>query len=447
MELLKLAVRNLTRSKRRNIILGIAIAFGFFVVTAVDGLASGAVANLEYEMTQLLGGTVFVAGGEKVRDPDNPEKSKGILMIRDHDYIARKVDELGINYKFVSHYTQAQGQILFNGKRILTQTFGRDFSADKEFIDTLSIVSGNVETLYTDPSAIIISQKTADTLKAEVGDTILYTTQTIYGQNEVGEFTVALITRDSNFLTGLWTYVNIETLNSLIGIPQGGYNFYSIYLKNSREQNRVALKLQDAIEADGVPVCDLRWARANYPNSPDRGIDKQFYGSDYDWEGTKYGVESMNDAASQLKTVVSIVHTVTTIILLVILLIAMVGVSNTYRMVLYERIREIGTMRALGMSGRDTGRVFTLEAVVLSVLGAAAGFLLAILVMLVLGIFKISNPSVDLFLRAGHITFELSPAAIFMQYLLMIILTALAVRGTAKNAARMTPAEALRTVK
>ena len=87
----------------------------------------------------------------------------------------------------------------------------------------------------------------------------------------------------------------------------------------------------------------------------------------------------MYDEIPAIKTVLNVVHIVTTVILIVILLIVMVGVSNTYRMVLYERIREIGTMRALGMTGKDTGRVFTTEAVILCIIGAVLGLFLSLL--------------------------------------------------------------------
>ena len=52
MKTVSLALRNLTRNKRRNAILAIAIAFGFFVVTAIDGLTTGMVGNLENQITQ-----------------------------------------------------------------------------------------------------------------------------------------------------------------------------------------------------------------------------------------------------------------------------------------------------------------------------------------------------------------------------------------------------------
>ncbi len=446
MEVLKLALRNLTRNKRRNIILGIAIAFGFFVVTAIDGLASGAVSNLENQITQLVGGTVLVVGYEKTQDPEVEDKWNLVPIIRDHDYLIQKVKDLGIKYDSLSHYTRSSGQIIFNGKNVITATYGRDFEADKDFVDSLQIVSGSLENLK-DPNVMIVSKGLADSLKAEVGDTILYKTSTIYGQLEVGEFTIGLITKDSNFLTGMWSYVNIETLNSLIGIPYGGYNYLSLYLRNKKLQTRVALAIEDSVRADGVPTSDLRLARRTNPTNPERGLDKQFIGDSNLWEGTKYGVETLDDGVPALKSAMNIVHTVTTIILLVILLIVMVGVSNTYRMVLYERIREIGTMRALGMTGKDTGRVFTAEAVTLCILGALAGLVLGIIVMLLLSTIHIQNESVQMFLRKGHMSISLSPAAILIQYILMVILTSMAVHGTAKKAARMTPAQALRTVK
>lgn len=447
-EITKLALRNLSRSKRRNVILGIAIAFGFFVVTTIDGLAGGAVSNLEDQITQMVGGTIAMTGYEKGVPGEEKEDGKEsvINIIRDHSYLQEVTDRIGVNYRYTSHYTRTTSQILFNGKKVLTQTYGRDFANDKSFIESLQFTEGSIENLQKS-DALIISEGMAKSLKIEVGDSVLMLTTTIYGQSEVGEFTVALISKDSNFITGMLTYANIDTLNALIGIPEGGYNFFSIYLKNKKEQNKVALQIEDAIREDGVPVSDLRAARKSNPSNPERGLNKQFLGDDNKWEGVKYGVESLDDGAPQLKSAMNIVHMVTTIILLVILLIVMVGVSNTYRMVLYERIREIGTMRALGMTGKDTGKMFTTEAVILCVIGGIAGLILSIILMMALGTIHIQNESVQMFLKAGHMSFTLSPLSTLAQYILMILLTTIAVHGTSKKAARMSPAEALRTVK
>ncbi|MBP5452204.1 MAG: FtsX-like permease family protein, partial [Treponema sp.] len=181
--------------------------------------------------------------------------------------------------------------------------------------------------------------------------------------------------------------------------------------------------------------------------NPENAIVKQLTGKEFKWDGVKYAVEGLDDGVPQLKTVMMYVNMISTIILIVILLITMVGISNTYRMVLYERIREIGTMRALGMTRKDTKRSFRMEAVILSLASGIVGLILSIILMLVLGLNHIEAESVQMFLKAGHMTFSLSPFSIIFQYVLMVLLTMLAVNGTAKRAARMSPAQALRTVK
>ena len=116
-------------------------------------------------------------------------------------------------------------------------------------------------------------------------------------------------------------------------------------------------------------------------------------------------------------------------------------------MVLYERIREIGTMRAVGMKRRDSGSVFAWEAVLLSLLGAAVGFVLAIIAMNILGLFTITDEVFQFFLKNNHITFILTPGSVILKLLVVVLLTLIAVSGSVKKAARMNPAEALRTVK
>ena len=125
----------------------------------------------------------------------------------------------------------------------------------------------------------------------------------------------------------------------------------------------------------------------------------------------------------------------------------MVGVSNTYKMVLYERIREIGTMKALGMTGKDVKKVFTLEAVSLCIIGACAGLILAIFALFILHLVPISSENMAIFLSKGHFSFVVPLSSIIEQYILLIVLTTFAVRSSAKKASMLSPAEALRTTK
>lgn len=445
-EVFRLALRNLTRSKRRNVVLAIAIGFGFFVVTVIDGLTTGAVGNLEDEITELSGGTVLIGGYEKVLSDEESGKHKMVNIIRDKEYITNIVDELHVDYKYFSRYTSSMGNIMFAGKKIVGTIYGRDFEKDTNLLKSFMLVDGSLESIY-DRDAVVLNEQMAENLNVEVGDTIMYTTNTIYGQREYGEYVVKAIIKGNSFLSGMIAYANIETINELVGIPEGGYSTFTIFLNDKNKQDRVAQMIEERIRRDGINVSSRMQAMRTNPNNIGRGIDKQFVGEENLWEGTKYGVMSLNDEVPAMKTVMNVIHTITLVILLVILLIVMVGVANTYRMVLLERIREIGTMRALGMSGKDTGRVFTTEALILSVIGAVGGLVVGILFMLLLGIPTIQSQAVQMFLNKSHLSFNLSFGTILLQFVLMIVMTAIAVRGSAKKAAHMQPAEALRTVK
>lgn len=445
-KILGLSLRNLSRQKRRNAILAIAIAFGFLVVTVIDGLITGMVGNLENQITQLTGGTVLIQGLEW-----NPAETEGgkpyvTAIVRDKNYIRNLVDENKINYKYVSCYSMAGGQFIFNGKKSMVQIYGRDLD-DEHLVESFKFASGSMEKTMEDPYGVIISDKTAEAMNIEVGDQMIFTTTTIHGQNTVTDLTVTGIIESNSFMNSMMAYCDIETINRLIEIPEGGYSTFTIFLNNKNDQNKVANLLEAKIRQDGVNVSSRFEAMKTNPNNIGKGIEKQFDPKNNEWEGVKYGVETLYDEVPAIKSVLNIVHIVTTVILIVILLIVMVGVSNTYRMVLYERIREIGTMRALGMNGKDTRKVFTYEAVILCFIGALAGMILAVIVMVCIHLMPVDNEALSFFLHNGHFSFKLSVVSIVIQYILLIVLTTLAVRGSAKTAAKMSPAEALRTVK
>jgi len=445
------SLKNLTRQKRRNAVLVIAIAFGFFVVTAIDGLTSGIVSNLEEQIAQLMGGNVLTEGLEWKNPETEGGKASLINIVRDRDYMKKIVDECNIKYDYYSCFTMSGGQIIFNGKKSMIQLYGRDLT-EKEFQKTLQLRSGKADSSV--PNGIVISDKVADSMNLQVGDQVIYTTNTVYGQNAVADLTIMGIMKSNSFINTMQSYCDIEDLNRIVEMPEGSYSLFSLYLPDENQQTKAAVAIEERIRQDAeknpdINVTDRKLAMQTNPTNIGWGIEKQVDSSkpENEWQGTKYVVETLYDEIPQIKTVMNIVHMVATIILLVILLIVMIGVANTYRMVLYERIREIGTMRALGMDSKDTKKVFTSEAVILCVLGAMLGLIIAIIVMSIVRMIPISNEALSLFLQNGHFSFKVSIGTVILQYILLIVLTSLAVRGSAKQAASLSPAAALRTVK
>ena len=445
------SLKNLTRQKRRNAVLVAAIAFGFFVVTAIDAFTTGMVSNLENQITQLVGGNVLTQGLEWLPPSTQGGKPQIVNIVRDRNYVKNVVDELNIKYDYYSCFTMSSGQVIFNGNKAVVQVYGRDLE-EKLLVDSMQFVSGGID--LNMKNGLIISDKIAKTLNLEVGDEIIYSTYTVYGQNTVADMKIMGIMKSNSFINTMQAYCDIEDLNSIVEMPEGGYSIFSIYLRNKNQQTKAAIAIENRIRQDQeinpeINVTDRALAMKTNPTNIGKGIEKQVDVNkpENEWKGVKYGIETLYDEIPQIKTVMLIVHTVAFVILLVILLIVMIGVSNTYRMVLYERIREIGTMRALGMTRKDTRKVFTSEAVVLCVIGAVLGLILAVTVMSIIHLIPISNEGLSLFLAKGHFSFKVSAWSVILQYIMLIVLTSLAVRGSAKKAASLSPAEALRTIK
>ena len=88
------------------------------------------------------------------------------------------------------------------------------------------------------------------------------------------------------------------------------------------------------------------------------------------------------------------------------------------------------------------------EASFLSLGGTVAGWIFAGIFMGVLSLFNFGTDTVlSLFLKKGHFSFQLQPASMAGHYILVMILTILAAIFPARNAAKLSPAAALRTAK
>ena len=320
MKTVSLALRNLTRNKRRNAILAVAIAFGFFVVTAIDGLTTGMVGNLENQITQLVGGNVIAQGLEWL-NPDTPGgKVKLVNIVRDRDYVKNIVDELDIKYDYYSCFTMSSGTVIFNGKKSGIQLYGRDLT-EKMLRDSFQFTSGGVDENV--PNGLIISDKIADSLNLQVGDEIIYSTYTVYGQNTFADMTITGIIKSNSFMNSMQAYADIEDVNSIIEMPEGGYSMFSIYLRDKNQQTKAAMAIENRIRQDSeknpeINVTSRLLAMKTNPTNIGKGIEKQIDTKkpENEWKGVKYGVETLYDEIPQIKTVLNIVHVITTIILI-----------------------------------------------------------------------------------------------------------------------------------
>jgi putative ABC transport system permease protein len=436
MKTIGLAFRNLSRQKKRSFLLGGAIAFGFFIVTFVDALAGGSLRNLSEQFSFLFGGNIFIQASQKDDD-------LVMTVTKDALFIEDVLKESGIRYTSQGKRTLLFGTIIYEGQKAVTNISGCDFEKEKRLKDSISLVQGSWENMQ-DANALIIGETMAENLGIEVGETVLFEMQTAKDYATVGEFKIAAINRDPSLLGSIMVYSHIAYLNELYELDEDAFFFYTIMAEDHENQDALANQLETIIKKYKPVTSRLEAVKKN-PLNIVRGINEQL--KEASWEGDMYSVITFDDQVPNIKQILSVVQYVSLGILVALFLVIMIGISNTYKMVIFERIKEIGTMRALGVKQKEAGRIFMWEAVLLSLFGSLVGFIVAILGMKVLSLFTFTSEELSLFLHNGHWTYVLNAGSISIKLIVVVLLTMLAVRGSAKQAAKLNPAEALRTTR
>lgn len=137
------------------------------------------------------------------------------------------------------------------------------------------------------------------------------------------------------------------------------------------------------------------------------------------------------------------------VVLLVFQIVAAFLIVNTVLMVIHERIKEIGMMGALGMTRAQIVAVFFLEAVFLSVLGAAVGAAIGGAASYLGSLFPISldtftGGGMKDFPSAGTIFIAFSPAIILRGFIFGVAVSSACTLIPSLKSAFIEPVEALR---
>ena len=430
MTLIRMAARNLTRQRKRSLLLGGAIAFGVLVVTIINGLAGGFIHAASDNFSHLLAGHIFVEGQEKT------PSGKVVSVIRDDGRLLSVLEQTGITYQYLLKRSSFTGSLIFEGESVTLRIDGVNWDEESYLKEHLILKEGSWEAVRS-PRALVLSEEMARQLGAELGDLLLVQLETVTGQQNVGELVLAGIHYDPGLLSTVSAYASLDTVNNLLNLEPGEYMSLGILLPDIRRMNRSADRYIDALQEAGIPLLPREKGMMGFG----------FFGrsrSDLNWQGVRYRVSTLSDYLSQLTQMINILNLVGLVILLILLFIIMVGITNTYRMIMYERTREIGTMRALGMQRRGVRSLFLLEALLLCLLGSAAGLSAAGVVM---GGLSLINWGLEtpmfLFLINGHLRFRLVMWQVAGNVGLVSLLSLLGALLPARKASRLKPVEAL----
>lgn len=493
MILASMALRNLFRQKRRSFLLGGALAFSVFIIVVLNGLTGGIQSSVAKNSSDLVSGHIFFAEIEK------DENGRLIQIIKNDESILKKIKEQGLKYTSLSRRTVASGTLMYWGESIMRVLYGVSWKEETILPKSLQCVVGSAgemdgstgilisttlceslgmipkeelspkeqealkstirnELQQTDPdkktdnreltkrfntalkeATGIRKQERKNALEKSLGETILVYLSTIYGQQNVGEFQIHGIFQAQFDIAA---YVDREVLNELIDIDPGSYNFFGIFLENTSDLDMKTTRLYQAMKQSGD--YDM------YPIEQIMGRNSSQLTSDLmkeNFTGSKVILTNLNNELGVLGRLDFFAYLGSIGLMLLLLPIIMVGIYNTYRIVVYERIREIGTMRALGTQKKQVRNLFLLEASFLSLGGLIAGCLVGVVVLLLIHLPEFTSvPSLTFFLDKGHLAFTIQPSILVTSLILVCGLTLLAAYFPARQAARLKPVQALRGI-
>ncbi len=154
-----------------------------------------------------------------------------------------------------------------------------------------------------------------------------------------------------------------------------------------------------------------------------------------------YYVMTSKDIQKTITQFVNILQAMVGVLGLITLIASVFGVINTQYISVLERTREIGLMKALGMSRKNISRLFLLEAAWIGFMGGLIGIIGGTLLGTSL------NPVITekLDLGAGNTLLQFSVVQMIVLLFSLMLVAALAGLLPARKAAKLDPVEALRT--
>jgi putative ABC transport system permease protein len=443
--LLQIALRNLVQSRRRTTILMLAIGSVTGMLVFLLALSQGVNDNLVKSATTVSAGMVNVAGFYKVTPGS-------VAPMVTNAAALRKVVEAktpGLAYVLERH--RGFGKLVSSTGAVQAGFTGLVPAEEGRLFDTLQLakeseykeggrdeVVGNLHGLEQ-PNSVVLFVAQAKRLGVIVGDVVTIQTETTAGRTNTADATVVAIARDFGFLSSWVCYMPKELILQLYQIDADTTGALWIYLDDIANAESAMGTVRDALRDAGYTVME------HDPNPFWMKLDRV---SGEDWVGQQIDVTVWSDEVSFLTWVILGFKFLTWGLTVIQIVTVAAGIMNAMWQAVRERTREIGTMRAIGLTRTQTLVLFILEAALLGFGATALGALVAGGGSLVVDLLQvpITYDAARAILLADTLhlapTLQASASAIVA----LTLLTAAAALLPALRAARMQPVKALQHI-
>lgn len=337
--LIKYALRNILRNKRRTFLTALSVFFAAMIVGLAQGWINGLFDTFVNDYIKYQTGHVRIVTKEFKR-------RERFLPVNEVLYNS---DEMIASLKKIKHVERVEQRIRFgillgnNDKTV--NVVGMGIDPEKNSFDLRSkIIDGALEN-----NGIYIGKQLAEKINTVVGDEILIASKTSEGGlngiklrvNGIYQFGVGSF--DERFF-----FINLKDAKKLLKIHSGTTEIY-VFADSKDNSEYVKNEIVNKFSSDLKVETYSEQMGAFYQTFQSGKI---FY----------------------------------IFIEILIMFLASFVVINTITMSIFERMREIGTLKAMGMTDSELFRVFSIEGAVIGALGGAPGAIAGYLIIVYLSI-------------------------------------------------------------
>ncbi|MCL1959548.1 MAG: FtsX-like permease family protein [Spirochaetes bacterium] len=401
------AVKYFFRYRRRYVFLFAALVFGFTIVTIFTSIKDGMYNNLYYSaQSHYAGDIIAVSYPGNIGEHEVTEIKKAVISsgIKPSQTVLRTI-----------YFGVGDSVIFYNGAYAqLKYVLGCDWNNELKNFEKMSFEESFPVTL--DDNSMIISSPIAKLLNIRIGDMVVLEVTTKWGQKNTGQFIIKNIVNDSSLFGYYKVYISRKSLNNLLLYDDGDCSTLGLFLENQNTVEKKRKDLQEALSRN------LSTGPLVY-NRDELGTETK-----KDWDGKKVFLLTLPVYLSEVSELLDAINIVTYCIYGLILLIILVSATVTYRLILHERVREIGIMGTIGFSGSDLRRVLWTEVTILGFFSLIFGLLLVFVISQMVSFISFSSfPGFEVFMKNGKLSPLYLPATFLINGLSVFVILFLSV--------------------
>lgn len=422
-DLLKIANRNLFRSKLRTFLTVMAIFVGAFTLTLTNGLGDGLRHYIENQVKNIEGNSVLFARKKfpveenEDKKPDAPREYKestqdtegnvidpnsfNVSLVQ-MESIAKEIPEIK---SVTPRYAIGGEYITLDGNKKYQVGLGTLSEGITQKTEAGKTIDG--------ANQIMLPLSLAKTFNENISQLVGKTATIAYKTGQSGEIKTVPLK-----IVGVSTKGFMANFNSFVD-TQTARKIYDEQQSQSPDYNKFSnftLQLNSADEAN-ISVVKKK-------------LDEK-----------GFSAESFADARKRTYDGISIIQIGMNLFAFIALLAASFGIINTLIIAVLERTKEVGLQKALGMNRGKIFMLFSLESVLIGFWGAALGIISGIVIGTIANIY-LARTYLESF--EGYSLFVFTPWAILFVLILVCLIAFIAGVMPAFRASRLNPIEALR---